>query len=176
MRSRCSARANLVDIVDLMATYTATATRLTAFNQHMPPGWKQFLPLPFTMPDDIHPDSRSRLPLVRTKTQQPASQPVRDVSSRPRAPGPNHIARHAGSLASLEASQGKRITSLAVLVTAREHDSQYDWTMNEPVAVEGRTSIRASSTWCAVECRWTVWATKKRRSSSSAASCSRLTM
>ena len=25
---------------------------------------------------------------------------------------------------------------LAILVTAREHDSQYDWTMNEPQALE----------------------------------------
>ena len=128
-------RANLVDIVDLMATYTATATRLTAFNQHMPPGWKQFLPLPFTMPDDIHPDSRSRLPLVRTKTINPQAN-LYGRQLAPEGTGPNHIARHAGSLASLEASQGKRITSLAVLVTAREHHSQYDWTMNEPVAVK----------------------------------------
>jgi 4-carboxymuconolactone decarboxylase len=128
-------RQNLVDIVDLMATYTATAARLTAFNQHMPPGWKQFLPLPFTMPDDIHPDSRSRLPLIRTKTLNPQAN-LYGRQLAPEGTGPNHIARHAGSLASLEASQGTRITSLAVLVTAREHHSQYDWTMNEPVAMK----------------------------------------
>src|SRR5437762_11755229 len=58
---------NLVDIVSLMADYAGTATRLTAVNQQMPPGWKQFLPLPFTLPDDIHPDSRSRLPLKRNQ-------------------------------------------------------------------------------------------------------------
>ena len=87
-RVKALGRANLVDIVDLMATYTATATRLTAFNQQMPPGWKQFLPLPFTLPDDIHPDSRSRLPLIRAKTHQPSGESVRGVSSRPKAPGP----------------------------------------------------------------------------------------
>src|SRR5262249_13116431 len=38
---------NLVDVLDLMASYSGTAARLTAFNQQMPPGWKQFLPLPF---------------------------------------------------------------------------------------------------------------------------------
>jgi alkylhydroperoxidase family enzyme len=127
-------RVNLVDIVNLMATYTATATRLTAFNQHMPPGWKQFLPLPFSMPGDIHPDSMSRLPLIRTKTLNPqANLYARQLA--PEGTGPNHILRHAGSLASLEASRGKPIVRLAGLVTAREHHSQYDWTMNEPIAV-----------------------------------------
>jgi 4-carboxymuconolactone decarboxylase len=126
---------NLVEIVDLMATYTATATRLTAFNQHMPPGWKQFLPLPFTPPTDIHPDSRSRLPLVRTKALSPqANLYARQLA--PEGTGPNHIARHAGSLASLEASQGRRIMALAALVTAREHHAQYDWTLSELAAVK----------------------------------------
>ena len=132
---------NLVDIVDLMATYTATAARLSAFNQHMPPGWKQFLPLPFTMPDDIHPDSRSRLPLIRTKTINPQAN-LYGRQLAPEGTGPNHIARHAGSLASLEASQGKRLVSLAVLVAAREHHSQYDWTMNEPAAVKDGVDAR----------------------------------
>lgn len=125
---------NLVDVVDLMATYTATATRLTAFNQHLPPGWKQFLPLPFTLPSDIHPDSRSRLPLIRTKTLNPQANLYGRLLA-PEGTGPNHIARHAGSLASLEASQGRRLIGLAALVAAREHHSQYDWTMSEVVAL-----------------------------------------
>lgn len=124
---------NLVDVVDLMATYSATAARLSAFNQHMPPEWKQFLPLPFTMPDDIHADSRSRLPLIRTHTQNPQT----NLYARQLAPegtGPNHITRHGAGVASLEASVGRRLMGLAILVTAREHDAQYDWTVNEPAA------------------------------------------
>ena len=124
---------NLVDVVDLMATYSATAARLSAFNQHMPPEWKQFLPLPFTMPDDIHADSRSRLPLIRTQTQNPQT----NLYARQLAPegtGPNHITRHGAGVASLEASVGRRLMGLAILVTAREHDAQYDWTVNEPAA------------------------------------------
>jgi 4-carboxymuconolactone decarboxylase len=124
---------DLVGLVDLMATYSATATRLTAFNQHMPPGWKQFLPLPFTMPDDIHADSRSRLPLIKTQTQNPQT----NLYARQLAPegtGPGHITRHGAGLASLEASVGRRLMGLATLVTAREHDAQYEWTVNEPVA------------------------------------------
>lgn len=125
----------LVDIVDLMATYSATAARLTAFNQHMPPGWKQFLPLPFTMPADIHQDSMSRLPLIRSQ----GLTPLPNLYSRQLAPegtGPNHIARHAGGLASLQASAGLRTMGLAVLVTAKEHDAQYDWTLGELAAVK----------------------------------------
>src|SRR5262249_39655316 len=49
----------------LMADYSTTSATLTAFNQQLPPGWKQFLPLPFTPPNDIQPDSRNRLPLVK---------------------------------------------------------------------------------------------------------------
>jgi 4-carboxymuconolactone decarboxylase len=86
-------RGNLVDILDLMATYSGTAARLTAFNQQMPPGWKQFLPLPFTPSDDIHPDSRSRLPLMRAQIQTQQATP--NLYSRTLAPegtGPGHIA------------------------------------------------------------------------------------
>ncbi len=129
-------KSNLVDVVDLMASYSATATRLTAFNQHMPPGWKQFLPLPFTPPDDIHPDSRSRLPLIRSRGQNQQATP--NLYSRTLAPegtGPGHIGRHGAGLKALEASVGRRLMALAILVTAREHDTQYDWTINELAAL-----------------------------------------
>lgn len=128
-------KTDLVDIVDLMATYSATAARLTAFNQHMPPGWKQFLPLPFTPANDIHPDSRSRLPLIRSQGQ-PAQANLYARQLAPEGTGPGHIGRHAGGLASLEASVGKRLMAIAVLVTAREHDAQYDWTLNEIAALK----------------------------------------
>src|SRR5262249_7295642 len=36
----------------------------------------------------------------------------------------------------LEASVGRRLMELAVLVTAREHDAQYVWTMYEPIALK----------------------------------------
>ena len=128
---------SLVDVVTLMGNYTGTATRLSAFNQQMPPGWKQFLPLPFTPPSDIHPDSRSRLPLIRTPADPPATPPA--LYSRQLAPegtGPGQIGRHGAGLTSLEASVGPRLVSVAVLVTARAHDQQYDWTMSEIAALQ----------------------------------------
>lgn len=128
-------RTNLVDIVDLMASYTGTAARLTAFNQHMPPGWKQFLPLPFTPSNDIHPDSRSRLPLVRSQGQ-PAQANLYGRTLAPEGTGPGHIGRHGAGLKSLQASTGLRLMALGTLVTAREHDAQYLWTIHEPIALK----------------------------------------
>lgn|SRR5262249_26702577 len=128
---------DLVDLVDLMGNYAGTSARLTVFNQHMPPGWKQFLPLPFTPSDDIHPDSRSRLPLIQRPTPASATAPA--LYSRQLAPegtGPAHIRRHGAGVKSLEASVGRRLMELAVLVTAREHDAQYEWTMTEPAALK----------------------------------------
>ncbi len=130
-------QSSLVDVMNLMAGYAGTAARLTAFNQQMPPGWKQFLPLPFTPSTDIHPDSRSRLPLIRSQGQ--SQQAVPSLYSRTLAPegtGPGHIARHGAGSKSLEASVGLRLMALAILVTAREHDAQYQWTLNEPTAIK----------------------------------------
>lgn len=126
-----------VDVASLMGQYAATATRLTAFNQQLPPGWKQFLPLAFTPPADVHPDSRSRLSLIRTPAPPPVMPPP--LYSRGMAPegtGPAQIVRHAGGLASLEASVGRPLIDVAALVTARAHDQQYDWTMTEVAALK----------------------------------------
>src|SRR5215510_6812098 len=96
---------DLVDLVDLMGNYAGTSARLTVFNQHMPPGWKQFLPLPFTPSDDIHADSRSRLPLIRSQNT-PAQANLYARGLAPEGTGPGHIARHGAGMASLEASKG----------------------------------------------------------------------
>ena len=128
---------NLVDLVGLMARYSGVAVRLTAFNQHMPPDWLQLLPLPFEQPDDIHPESRSRLPLLRSTGSTPPVAP--DLYSRtlsPEGTGPGHIARHGAGLGSLEASVGKSLVGLASLLTARALDSQYAWTVSEIAARE----------------------------------------
>jgi len=129
--------ANLVDIVSLMGDYIGTAVRLTAFNQHLPPGFKQFLPLPFAPPDDIHPDSRSRLPYVDYSAGAQTATPL--LYSRQLAPagtGPGQIRRHGNGLESLEASVGSRLTRLASLIAARELDDVYQWTMSEIAAAE----------------------------------------
>ena len=128
-------KTNLVDVIDVMGRYAATAATLTAFNQQMPTGWRQSLPLPFTHPDDIYPDSRSRLLL-----QSPASQTsVSELYGRMLSPsgiGPGQIRSRGAGQQSLAARVGRRLMQLAILVTARAHDSQYDWSVNEPRALE----------------------------------------
>jgi hypothetical protein len=135
-------KTNLVDIVDLMAGYAGTATNLTAANQYLPPQMKEFLPLPFTPANDIHPDSRSRIPVPTNQPQAqgqgggPNQAPVglyrRNLAPPPTGPG--SMGRAAAGLKSLENSVGRPLMGLAILVTAREHDEQYDWTMNELAA------------------------------------------
>ena len=127
-------KTDLVDILDLMAGYSSTAARLTAVNQQMPPGWKQFLPLPFTPPDDIHADSKSRLALIRSQGQNQATPALYSRTLAPEGTGPGHIGRHGGDLRTLDSRVGTRLTMLAALVTAREHDAQYEWTVSELAA------------------------------------------
>jgi 4-carboxymuconolactone decarboxylase len=139
---RLFGKTNLVDVIDLMAQYAGTGVNLTAANQWMPPQMKQFLPLPFTPPDDILPDSRSRIPV--DNPNQPVGQPqaqgepaASGLYRRTLAPpptGPASMGRFAAGLKSLESSQGRALMALAVLITAREYDEQYDWTMNELAA------------------------------------------
>ncbi len=128
-------KTNLVDVIDVMGRYVATAATLTAFNQQMPAGWRQSLPLPFTHPDDTYPDSRSRLPLQSPESQTSVSELYGRMLS-PSGIGPGHIRSHGAGLQSLEGSVGRRLMHLAILVTARAHDSQYDWTVHEPRALE----------------------------------------
>lgn len=127
---------NLVDVVSEMADYASVSASLSAFNQQMPPGFKQFLPLPFTPPDDIHPDSRNRLPLLPEPTIRPGVLYSRPLGGSPAGTGPLQIGLHGGGLKSLEASVPRRDIDVAILVTAREHESQYDWTVNEPAAIK----------------------------------------
>ena len=54
-------RTNLVDLIDLMGRYASTAATLTAFNQQMPLGWRQSLPLPVwvqTIVDHVRPRNK----------------------------------------------------------------------------------------------------------------------
>ena len=128
-------RANLVDIVMLMGEYAEDAVRLTAFNQHMPLGWRQFLPLPFTPPDDIHPDSRSRLPYLRNETRGESATPsIYGRGLAPEGTGPGQIMRRSRDLETLQASVGPRLVRLANLIAARELGDGYQWTMNELAA------------------------------------------
>ncbi len=137
-------KTDMVDMVDLMANYASTAVNLTAANQWMPPQMKQFLPLSFTMPTDILPDSRSRIPVVNPNARpqqgnaggEGANAGLYRRTLAPPPTGPGSMGRYAAGLKSLEASQGKPLIALTGLIAARLHDQQYDWTMTELAALK----------------------------------------
>jgi 4-carboxymuconolactone decarboxylase len=100
--------------------------------------------------DDIDPDSRCRLPLPRRDDLDPEAQVVYDRLADPRGgtlrglKGPGGISLHSPGLwrytrplnqyLRYEAGLGGRARELAILVTARECDSQFEWAAHEAEA------------------------------------------
>ena len=101
-------------------------------------------------PADIDPRSRCRLPLPERDTLPPDAQAVFDRLADPQGgtlrglAGPGGIALHSPGLwrhtrplnqyLRYEAGLGGRARELAILVTARECDSQFEWAAHEPEA------------------------------------------
>ncbi len=100
--------------------------------------------------DDIDPESRCRLPLPRRNDLAPEAQAVYDRLVDPQGgtlrglAGPGGIALHSPALwrhtrglnhyLRYEAGLGGRVRELAILVTARECDSQFEWAAHEAEA------------------------------------------
>jgi 4-carboxymuconolactone decarboxylase len=95
---------------------------------------------------DIDPDSRSRAPLVRRDDLDDAGKRAYDATvansrSIARLQGPAGIRLHSPRSRELEylryeTELGRRLTELAILVTAREMDSQFEWTLHEQEALK----------------------------------------
>src|SRR5438445_8937142 len=105
-----------------------------------------------TLPADVQPDSLNRLPVVKREQMDENGKKAYDLN----AGGPGKVAQSTGpgaiSLYSPGASEplrklnnylrrdgnilGKAITELAILVAAREGDSQYIWSAHEPAALK----------------------------------------
>jgi 4-carboxymuconolactone decarboxylase len=103
-----------------------------------------------TFPPDIDPESQCRLPLPRRDELDAEAQRIYDSLADPRGgslrglrgPGGIHLhssvlARHTRALNRYlrqEAGLGGRLRELAILVTARELDSQFEWAAHEEEA------------------------------------------
>ena len=103
------------------------------------------------LPKDIHPDSRSRLPLPKREALDEQGKRVYDSVLDPKRPtlagfqGPAGIWLHSprvgepfremNRILRNEVPLEPRLRELAILVTAREFDSQFEWTAHEPVAL-----------------------------------------
>jgi len=105
-----------------------------------------------TLPGDVYPDSLSRLPLVDREAMDEQGQKFYDAVTDPRSrtlvglQGPSGIWLHSPELGErmravnqylrYETALERRLTELAILVTARELDNQFEWTAHEPVALK----------------------------------------
>ena len=74
-------------------------------------------------------------PFVQVRTGTSVSALYGRMAS-PGGLGPGQIRAYGEGLQMLEARVGERLMMLAILATARAHDSQYDWTVNEPRALK----------------------------------------
>jgi 4-carboxymuconolactone decarboxylase len=103
------------------------------------------------LPRDVHPASLSRLPLLERHELDAEGQQHYDAVVSPRSRtlvglrGPSGIWLHSPRLAGylraanqylrFETALDSRLTELAILVTARELDNQFEWTAHEPAAL-----------------------------------------
>lgn len=99
---------------------------------------------------DIDPDSGCRLPLLRREELSPEGQAIHDRLTSTGDQnlrglrGPGGIQLHSPDLSRVsrplnhylrfESGLGGRLRELAILVTAREHDSQFEWAAHEAEA------------------------------------------
>jgi 4-carboxymuconolactone decarboxylase len=104
-----------------------------------------------TLPADVHPESLSRLPLRRREDMDAQGQRFYDAAVGPASRtlvglrGPSGIWLHSPALGErmrvvnqylrFETGLDRRLTELAILVTARELDHQFEWTAHEPAAL-----------------------------------------
>jgi 4-carboxymuconolactone decarboxylase len=102
-------------------------------------------------PEDVDPESGCRLPLPKREQLDDAGQRIYDSLADPRGGtirglrGPGGILLHSPDLSRYtrplnrylrhEVGLGGRVRELAILTTARELDSQFEWAAHEPEAL-----------------------------------------
>jgi 4-carboxymuconolactone decarboxylase len=103
------------------------------------------------LPSDVYPESGFRLPLPKREELGEAAMRIYDQLCDPKGGslvglrGPGGIRLHSPRLAEVsspvnrylrrEAGFNGRVRELAILVTAREFDSQFEWAQHEPEAL-----------------------------------------
>ena len=101
------------------------------------------------LPPDIHPVTLSRLPPVTAEDLDQEGQALlAERTNFTPGPGPTHVTvysprgRNLGIPTGEGSPVGPRFFQLAVLITAREIDQQYEWSAHEPAAL--RQGLEAS--------------------------------
>ena len=108
-----------------------------------------------SLPSDVAADSRNRLPVVKRETLDPQGQQLYDRivgdsrrltglqgpgGIRLHSPRAGEIVLHLNNYLRFESGLGARTVELAILVTARELDSQFEWSAHEPAALRAGVS------------------------------------
>jgi len=104
------------------------------------------------LPPDIDPQSRCRLPLVRREDLDAEGQKAYDMHTDPKGgtirglKGPGGINLHSPKLAHLQRPVGRylrfesghspRVREVAILISARESNSRFEWAAHEPEALK----------------------------------------
>ena len=104
-----------------------------------------------TFPPDVHDESWCRLPLVKREDLTDGAKPIFDEHHDPDGDshagmqGPGGVRLHSPRLAELsrpaarylrhETGLSPRIREVAILTSAREHDSQFEWQQHERVGL-----------------------------------------
>jgi 4-carboxymuconolactone decarboxylase len=107
-----------------------------------------------SLPADVHPETLSRLPPLRREDLDEARQKTYDALTRPPQAGLNlagikgpggvqlrmpKLGKSFGEVNRImrtELGLDPRLVEVAILATAREMSSQFEWAMHEPVAIE----------------------------------------
>ena len=107
------------------------------------------------LPPDINPESRSRLaPLKRENLDQQGKEFYDALAADSRrltgvggpsgirmySPQMGDLARRLNNYLRFDTALGARTVELAILVTAREYDSQFEWSAHEPPALKAGVS------------------------------------
>lgn len=101
-------------------------------------------------PEDVHEESRCRLPIVDRDSLPDEARAIFDIHADPSGwshaglRGPGGVRLHSPRLAYLWHAVGRylrdetglsdRVREVAILITAREHDSRFEWQQHEKVA------------------------------------------
>ena len=143
---------NFLSLLIVAATIVATGYGISGLSQvaSSPGRGTSAAAAQAPLPKDVHPDSRSRLPLVKREEldergKKVYDEAVSDSRSLAGLQGPSGIRLHNPRLAELQSplseylrfenGLGPRLTQLAFLVVAREIDAQFEWTSHEPAAL-----------------------------------------
>src|SRR4051794_39587487 len=89
-----------------------------------------------SLPSDVHPDSRNRLPLVRPEHSDEAARPASSTTGGNLAGVQSMRAvldryGYRGDVAQAASPLGAAFMQFVILAAAREHDQPYEWSLHE---------------------------------------------